>query len=249
LSTSDLPALLYLKYLLKPPLPHEKIQYLVVDEAQDCSPAQLFILRKYTESGRMMIVGDLMQGIINPDGVSNWDDMIGTIFPQKDTRFFNIRTSYRTTKEIIEFVNSRMRRWHVPSNLLPLPVLRRGIEPHVHHEYDIDEMLMHMGQVIGNMKESGYHNIAVIVPEQFLPLFSAQLDRQYPDMTAVVSTEDTYEGGILISHIKLLKGLEFDAVVYVNYPNEDPGNSMQEIKSFYTSCTRAMHELRIFEYE
>lgn len=245
LTVSDLAPLLYLRFLLKGILEPEKLHYLVIDEAQDHTPAEIFILKRYAERGRTLLVGDLMQGIINPNGITSWTNLIKDIYNPKETLFFNIRTSYRSTMSIINFVNQRLQKEGVPSQYLPKPVLRKGVPTEIMSNLDIDEIIEKIIEVVGIEHSAKHSNIAIIVPEKFIPLFAKELKPHVKDITTIDNPDTLYNGGIVIGHVKLFKGLEFDTVIYVDHPEIEDYD--QQLRHFYVACTRAMHKLYVFE--
>jgi len=245
ITISDLAPLLYLRFLLKGILETEKIHYLVIDEAQDHTPAEIFILKRYTEHGRTLLVGDLMQGIVNPNGITSWTDLIKEIYDPKETHFFNIQTSYRSTMNIINFVNQRLKKEGIPAQQLPKPVLRKGVPTEVISNLDIDGIIEKIIEAIKTERSTDNLNIAVIVPQKFISLFSREIKLHIADTTTIEDTDTIYDGGVVIGNVRLFKGLEFDTVIYVNHPEtEDPE---EQLRYFYVACTRAMHKLYVFE--
>lgn len=237
----DLPPLVYLKSLVFDILPSEKIQYAVLDEVQDRTPAEIFALKHYTEKGRFLAVGDLLQGIANPLGIGSWDVLFDGILKEKETEQFSIRTSYRSTKEIIDYVNGILLNNGIAGHFLPRPVLRNGPKPTIFDDVSLDEALELIPQFIHDEVAMGRKNVAVIVPQNHLTLFSDELTKHIPQMTTISRNDQLYDGGPLVSYIKLLKGLEFDSVIFVNADEGDAHDL--SMKKLYTSCTRAMHKL------
>ena len=58
----DLAALSYIKILLEGVLEKEKYQHIVVDEVQDYSPFQIYVVNKLAKGNSLTLVGDLAQG-------------------------------------------------------------------------------------------------------------------------------------------------------------------------------------------
>lgn len=246
ISKHDLAALVYLKTLVQDILHVEKIDYLVVDEAQDYTPAQLLALKRYTKTGRMMIVGDLMQGIINPHGIKIWGEVYGTIFDKNKTKYFNIQTSYRTTKEIVAFVNKYMLDKGVPAKFLPKAVLREGPEPTIIEEASLEDLLAEAPKIIANERQELRQNIVFIAPKEYLQMFYDELKAVIPELKLIDEPDDLYEGGIVITDVKTVKGLEFDSVVFLHFPQDDEPDV--RLKEYYVACTRAMHKLYVLRF-
>ncbi len=247
LSKYDLPALLYLKILVEGVLPNEKIHYLVVDEAQDHTYAELFILKKFTEKGRTLIVGDIMQGIISKYGITDWEELISTLFNEKETEFFQIKVSYRSTKSIINFVNEKLRKEGIPAAKLPQPVLREGTPPLTIRFDSVDSIVEQIIPILSKEKAEGANNIGIIVPQKYLNMFADELNGIVPNPTVISDFNSKYEGGVVLGYIKVFKGIEFDTTIYVNIPETEDNQLL--LKQFYVACTRAMHRLYIFERE
>lgn len=245
LTNSDLAPLLYLRFLLKGILEPEKLHYLVIDEAQDHTPAEIFILKRYADRGRTLLVGDLMQGIINPNGITSWTNLIKDIYNPKETEFFNIQISYRSTMSIINFVNQRLKKEGIPSQHLPRPVLRKGVPVEIISHTDIDKIIESIIAAIKVERSINNHNIAVIVPKTFVSLFSQELNKHLTNITTIENTDTIYDGGTILGNVKLFKGLEFDTVIYVDHPETEDYD--KQLRYFYVACTRAMHKLYIFE--
>jgi DNA helicase IV len=245
ITNDDLAPLLYLKTELNGINPNNMIDYLVVDEAQDHSPSEILILKRFADTGRSLIVGDLLQGIINPTGIQSWQELIETIYDPQKVEFYKIRKSYRSTKSIVQYVNKRLRENNVPNNLLPLAVLRKGEEVQVFNESDIDKILYKIKQICKQNKAKNQKNTAIIVPEKHITLFEGDLKKEL-DIT-VLDKNTKYKGGIALGHVRIFKGLEFDSVILVYLPESLDENL--ETKNFYVACTRAMHSLYVIDMD
>lgn len=244
ITKTDLAPLVYLRFLIKGMIPSEEIQYLVVDEAQDHSEAEIYILKRYAMPGRVLLVGDLLQGIINPNGITDWEKLMDLMFNPHETEYFEIKTSYRSTQSIIKFVNKRLKKAKVPKNRLPQPVLRKGDPPEVFSSLEFDEMISKMKNIIENEQKLENKNIAVIAPKRHIDLLAKELTKQKVDHSILKDTNTLYEGGIVIGSVETFKGLEFDSVILLDL---DYDNTKDSLKRFYVGCTRAMHHLFVFE--
>ncbi len=247
LTIDDLAPLVLLKTRLLGILPKEKVHYLVIDEVQDHTPSQILAMTQFADTGYRMVVGDIMQGIVNENGITAWDQLYDGIFKKEDTEFYTIRTSYRSTQEIIEYVNNILIKEGLPRNILPQPVLRHGPSPIIYNIIKLEEVLMKIPEIVRSESTQGRKNIAIIGPNEYISLFSKELTSLVSSLTIVNSGNDLYNGEPLISSIQLLKGLEFDAVIFVKTPKDISDD--QRLKRFYTSCTRAMHTLHIINME
>lgn len=243
LSRYDLAPLLYLKNLTLGIGKSEKLDYLVVDEAQDQTPAEIYVMKMYVDDGKSMFVGDLLQGILNPNGVTDWEKLIGDTFVEGKTELYKIRISYRSAKKIIEYVNKKMKEFGVSSHKLPIPVLREGIPVEDVNIKDFDEITTKIIQTVRKELDEGFKNIGIIMSSNNLEMFQDNLKEQISNLSIITSREDMYDGGPLLSTVQYLKGLEFDSIIYLYRQDYDE----QSIKEFYVACTRAMHRLHVIE--
>lgn len=101
-------------------LPRRDIRHTVIDEAQDFSPLQFWLLRELTGNTSFTIVGDLMQGVHAWEGIEAWEEITGPVFDGRVT-LHPLRTSYRSTMEIMLFASRVARKRPVPGQQLARP--------------------------------------------------------------------------------------------------------------------------------
>jgi DNA helicase-2/ATP-dependent DNA helicase PcrA len=102
-----------------------------------------------------------------------------------------------------------------------------------------------MIQCIRSLQKDGYETIAVIC--KTAKESKQAFENLKTELPVRLITAETYsfERGILIIPAYLAKGIEFDAVIIYNASHEQYFRKLEQ-KLFYTACTRAMHELRLF---
>lgn len=95
----DLPALVTLGRLIcgVKQLP---IRHVVVDECQDFSPYQVQLLRELTAGASFTLVGDLMQGVHEEEGIHSFSEWMEPVF-HGEAALRQLVTSYRNTVEIM----------------------------------------------------------------------------------------------------------------------------------------------------
>ena len=98
----DLAALAYIRILLEGIDENEKFKYIVVDEAQDYSPFQVYLVNRFAKGNALTLVGDLAQGIYYYKGLKTWEDITEQVFEGNAT-YIQLTQSYRSTVEIIDF--------------------------------------------------------------------------------------------------------------------------------------------------
>lgn len=77
----DLAALLYLKLKIDG-IDDYKFAHMVIDEAQDYSPLELYVLKLISKSRGYTIVGDLGQSIYYYKGIENWENLIKEVYEE-----------------------------------------------------------------------------------------------------------------------------------------------------------------------
>jgi DNA helicase-2/ATP-dependent DNA helicase PcrA len=243
--TEDLAPLLYLKLEVDGLDQKIPIEHIVVDEAQDLSVFQLYLLRRLIRGSSMTILGDLCQGIHSYRGTTDWNTVMEEVFQGK-CRYLTLKQSYRTTVEIMDAANTVIRKLAYD---LPLaePVIRHGQVPEIRPVADLAEGSGRIVENIRDCQSNGLQTIAVLCKtrEECMEL-GKRIRKQIPDIRIITGKEKEYPGGTVILPAYLAKGLEFDAVILADasadsYP-EDPLHA----KLLYVSMTRPLHRLYIY---
>ncbi|MWV45479.1 AAA family ATPase [Paenibacillus sp. HJL G12] len=239
----DLPALLYIHYLLNDISSEQRFDHIVIDEAQDFSPFQVAVLDLFVKGHSFTILGDLSQGIHAYKGVHDWEEL-SSLFAAKQTAYFALTRSYRSTMEIIEFAN-RILEKGVNSDLLAVPVFRSGNPVRmIPYGGQAQKRLEDLRQGMHKLSSGEYRTVAILTRnlkdanelyEQLLP--------DVPELHLIDGKKQAYEGGLSVLPVYLSKGLEFDAVIVADADPQHYGASAWDAKLMYVGCTRALHEL------
>ena len=99
-------------------------------------------------------------------------------------------------------------------------------------------------EAIERWRASGRRTLGVIAKSDFLAARYAELIARDHDLTLLTDETDAYPGGIVVSSVRLAKGLEFDEAVLLDadgrqYATEADRNLL------YVAVTRAMHALTV----
>lgn len=243
----DIPALIYMKFVIEGSPLLKKYTHIVVDEAQDYNPFQMHVLTMTSANKSFTIVGDIAQGINAYRGISNWDDLSLQVF-KANTTYKTISICYRSTKEIIDFGNAVISSLEDDNIVLGKPALRRGNKPSVIACEDQDTMLSGIFEKVRSLKRQNFKSVAIIckveatcklVYEKMLPQFEEEVQM-------FTGQEEHYRSGITIMTPQLSKGLEFDAVIIVDLKPYHYDHDPLDIKLLYVAITRALHELVVF---
>jgi len=236
ISYEDAIALQYIYFELNE-YPLNKEQLIIIDEFQDYNAIQLKTLKKMYPRAYFNIFGDVNQNI-NPYQKPLNSTSLNDILEIDDTKVLTY--SYRSTGEIIEYTNKILDvsinsiRGKSDVSVVDLSVDKRDID---------NQLLADVNQLI----DKGYESIAVIVKDsQELEEVQKNLEPNFKnDLLSVIKDENDFN----FSKVNLLpsyysKGLEFDSVIVYN-TKQNPYH-LKDRNIFYTVCTRAKHELIIY---
>ncbi|MEC3855014.1 3'-5' exonuclease [Bacillus sp. WOD8 KX774193] len=236
----DLPALIYIHHRIAGIEIGQKFHHVVIDEAQDFSPFQVYVLKEITLGNSFTILGDLSQAIYDYQGIEDWS-AFKEVF--QETGYYELTRSYRSTKEIIEFANEIIKNAEIPVGLA-MPVFRSGEEVKVIHTEDqFTEILKTLKQ----LQNADVKTIAVIgrTDDECRDMYE-KLTNAGLTVNVIEADQSKYEGGISVVPVYLAKGLEFDAVLLIDVDEEHYKNTKHDAKLLYVGCTRSLHDLWIF---
>lgn len=239
LTFEDLPAFLIIKFSLEGTPGNSQIRHVVIDEAQDYSALQYHVLRQMFTNCSFTLLGDINQSI-HPFIYFKGYEGVMEVFNVPNSTLLNLNKSYRSTREVFEFSLAMLQ-----GSKDVEAVDRRGEKPKVvelpqgHDGFDT------IKKDILNLLERGIKSVAVIckTERQSKTVFDSLKDKV--NLSLITKEDDEFKTGVSVIPSYLAKGLEFDAVIVYdagskNYFRED------ERKLFYTICSRALHELRLY---
>ena len=247
LTENDLGGILYFKIKLEGIKMSEEIKHVVIDEAQDYNQLQFLVIKELTKCTSLTIVGDSNQRLIPFDGILPMHD-IKNILTSCNVQEFKLNTSYRSTKEIMEYANKYL-------NAEPIvPIVRNGEMVTEKLVNDKDELKKFILLKIEDFKSKTYENIAIICKDIKETEEIFELINEFASVKILNKEDAVYHSGIVVLPSYFAKGLEFDAVVMVLDETSDAaehkvdtlqGEYKQEDKLRYVMATRALHELYV----
>ncbi|WMM26346.1 RNA polymerase recycling motor HelD [Tissierella sp. MB52-C2] len=248
LEREDLAALLYLYLKLEGLSSKGKYNHIIVDEAQDYSELQMYILRQLSNNDSFTIVGDISQGIHSYKGIGNWKELMENVFIGCDKELLKLKKCYRSTMEIMNFANQVIKKWRKEEITLAEPVLRSGDKPFIIKKNSDIEIISDIILRIKELKEENHKSIAVIckTTEESTVVYKALKDAMGDDIHLITDKDTSYGGGIVVIPTYLSKGLEFDAVIIYNCSADNYIDDELHIKLLYVSITRPLHKLFIY---
>ncbi len=243
----DLAPIIYLKYKVYGMDEKIPVRHIVIDEAQDFSAFQFYVMKKIVKDSSFTILGDLCQGIHFYRGVRNWDEVVNNVFEGKKCEFLTLEQSYRTTVEIMEAANNVMEKLDNKDLVRAKPVIRHGEPVEYIQKNDIFDVATDIVEKIEQAKKLGHKTIAVICKtmeecSQILPM----IKKADKNISIITGNEKEYKSGIVVVPSYLSKGLEFDVVLISNASSEYYTKSDLDIKLLYVAMTRPLHKLCIY---
>lgn len=245
LELEDLAPLAYLHNKLYGIRKSVRVKYVVVDEAQDFSDFQFYVLRDLLGTDRFTILGDLSQGIHMYRSVKDWSCLQKSIF-KEEVNYLTLLQSYRTTIEIMNAANGVLKKSPMRGLVLANPVVRHGEKPKVHVHEDEKSLVKGILTLIGEWTEEGYTTIAVVTKSgaEARAIHQALSEHAGYALGLIEEKAAHFDERIVVLPAHLAKGLEFDAVISANL-QDSYENSILDAKLLYVAMTRAMHRLSV----
>lgn len=208
-------------------------RHLVIDEMQDYSPLQLFVINLLFPCPKT-ILGDFGQSL-NPTLCHSLEDL-QKLYP--DAELVKLNKSYRSTCEIITFAR-RIRA--VPSLE---PVERRGGEPAIISCQSREEELCRLKSAVQDFQNSPGASLGIIVKtDSNAKKLYQKLSQEY-DIHLISPESTSFKNGVSVASVRMSKGLEFDHVI-IPSADSDTYSTEFDRSLLYIACTRAMHSLTL----
>lgn len=241
ITSDDLAPMLLINQMLNGIKQDGKYNHLVIDEAQDLSIPQYYMLKRIFPQAKIDVFGDINQSIYDYQAFDNWEQLNSIIFDNK-AELLELNKSYRTTTQIADA--SKLVLEELKTNNSVNCITRSGKDVFVssNEENNVITIINQIKQIIDN----GYETIAIICKDdkETENLFK-KLKKYNLDITKISENNEKYTGGLCILPSYLSKGLEFDAVIISNANDILYTEDNIDLKLLYVSVTRAMHELYI----
>ncbi len=236
LSYLDLSAILYLMIKLDGKKSSYEIKHVVIDEAQDYNMLQFIVLKELTGCRSYTIVGDSNQRLVKAEEIPamlRLKEVFGGFF-----NLYELNKSYRSTYQIMEYASKLL-----DENAV-VPFVRKGefdvLETTVPKD-DMEDLIDVLLNLLEDYQEEKYENIAVITKDKEELNIIAPEIKKHTNILAFYKSDIIYRGGKVLVPSYYAKGLEFDAVIIVDF-DENTDNLIKYIMS-----TRALHRLSVIK--
>lgn len=215
------------------------MRFVMVDEVQDYTKAQLMVFRKYFPNARFMLLGDEFQSI--REGTVSFaeiEDMASA--DKKQSVRLNLCTSYRSSPEITEVFASLL---PPEKKLMVSSVKRPGEKVDIKVCSSETEYIETLKELISDFEKKEGLTALISRDPYRLEKLSDLLGNDSPSLIA--SGDKLPKSGAFLIDLTLAKGLEFDHVILADadpetYPDAELGRHC-----LYTAASRATQHLAI----
>jgi DNA helicase-2/ATP-dependent DNA helicase PcrA len=237
LAYEDATPFLYVKEKIEGFKVNTSVKYVFIDEAQDYSAFQFAFIKHIFPNARFTVLGDLNQAIYAHHSYSGIE-ALKLLFDSKRTERIELKRSYRSTKQIIEFTRALLENGNEID-----PFNREGSKPVVIEKDSTEALINGIAERVKAL--DSYKSIAIICKTAQESENVYKLLKEKTEVHLVDKRTNEFDLGVVIIPAYLAKGIEFDAVFIFNGSKEQYGTENVR-KLFYTACTRAMHELFVY---
>jgi DNA helicase-2/ATP-dependent DNA helicase PcrA len=218
-------------------------EHVIVDEAQDLSPADISVLRgSLTKRESMTLAGDTAQKLIFDNGFDDWDSMLEDV-GITGVKIEQLRISYRSTKEIVDFSRHVLGPLADPEQ----PVVPRSGAPVEQFRFgSTGEAIAFLGEALRSLLiREKKANVAVIARYAALAniYYEGLKKSEIPALRRVYGKEFTFQPGIDVVDVAQVKGLEYDYIILVEVNANVYGDTREARHLLHIASTRAVHQL------
>lgn len=240
----DVAALALIHYRVTQKEPNQEFGLVFLDEAQDFGIGIYYVLKKILPDTYFTIMGDVSQNINYYTGLNDWYELQRLFLTGEKDKFKLLQKSYRNTIEISEFAGKILDKASFGMYKIQ-PVIRHG-EPVSEKEFWSEvEMAEYTAQLIEEIRQKGYQTTAIICKNETETKKARLLLQEYTELAE--GEKDNFSTGTMILPIRMVKGLEFDAVILWNPDLRRGMEKPETAKLLYVAATRALHELHILQ--
>lgn len=224
----------YLKGKLKGFTYEANIKQVVIDEAQDYNKLQYIIISNIFKKASFTILGDINQNINPYYKYTSLDELKNIL--NGSTIYLELLKTYRSSPEIVEYTNKIL-------NLNHVNAIRRNNNKPVVIKNKVINLKETLIEDIKLLQEN-YISTAIITKDNKEAIKIFNLIKEEINVSLIDDASKKFKRDLIIIPAYLSKGLEFDSVIIYN----DRLNSYKrnERNLLYVACTRAQHELHIY---
>lgn len=210
-------------------------RYVMIDEVQDYTVAQLMVLAKHFSRAHFLMLGDEHQAI--REGTASFAqirELFGRTHGQVDE--CRLLTSYRSSPEITALFSGLVEH-DAPVKLAS--VHRAGVTPRIEALPGRDEFLAALREQVAAAHEAEGLTALVAADDGAVSWLAKQL--RDCDVTVIKNNNELPAAGVVLMSLRLAKGLEFDQVIIPDASAETYPDTPLARRRLYTAISRAMH--------
>ncbi len=214
-------------------------KYVMVDEVQDYSMAQLMVLERYFPNAKFMLLGDEFQAI--RQGTADFSQMEEFFLSRKKpVERISLFTSYRSSPEITQLFAKMLpeeKRIQISS------VQRPGEMPNIRSFASEEEYKEALREEVLQARENEGLAAIICISKKSAHKVQELLGEDAPEY--LNGKKGLPEKGIVVMDLALAKGMEFDTVILPDADNDRyPGGELSRHR-LYTAISRATKHLSI----
>ena len=210
-------------------------RYVMIDEVQDYTVAQLMVLSRHFSRAHFLMLGDEHQAI--REGTASFAQirkLFGRTHGQVDE--CRLLTSYRSSPEITTLFSGLVEH-DAPVKLAS--VHRAGVAPHIEAVPGRDEFLAALRKQVAAAHEMEGLTALVAADDGAVSWLAKQL--RDCDVTVIKNNNELPAAGVVLMSLRLAKGLEFDQAIIPDASAEAYPDTPLARRRLYTAVSRAMH--------
>ena len=210
-------------------------RYVMIDEVQDYTVAQLMVLSRHFSRAHFLMLGDEHQAI--REGTASFAQirkLFGRTHGQVDE--CRLLTSYRSSPEITTLFSGLVEH-DAPVKLAS--VHRAGVAPRIEALPGRDEFLAALRKQVAAAHEMEGLTALVAADDGAVSWLAKQL--RDCDVTVIKNNNELPAAGVVLMSLRLAKGLEFDQVIIPDASAETYPDTPLARRRLYTAVSRAMH--------
>ena len=214
-------------------------RYLMIDEVQDYTEAQIRVLSRYFLRAHFMLLGDENQAI--RPGTASFARIRVILSEHGKAEECSLMTSYRSSPEITDLFTAFLEE---KDRVRTTSVQRPGQEPVIRTIKGREAYLQALKEALKEARESEGLTCMIAGSRRRLEKLSALLGDDAPPV--IRRDMSLPERGPVLMELPLVKGLEFDSVIIPDaVPEEYPEDSIGKHR-LYTAISRATRRVSIF---
>ncbi len=211
-------------------------RFVMVDEVQDYTEAQLMVLARYFSRAHFLLLGDENQAI--SEGTATFSQ-VAEIFRASHGSVDEclLLTSYRSSPEITALFAGLVKH---DDRLRLASVQREGVEPDIQAFSEHDDYLRALRSAVSESVEG----LTAVIAQSDARV--SWLSKQLGESVVVLDHDsDLPATGVVLLSLRMAKGLEFDHVIVPDAQAEVYPDTPLARRQLYTALSRAMHRVTV----